>query len=247
VAVADDENAKVTLRALQTAKGRLQFSSWKGRVVLRKWPRPRGKNISANQRAWVDKFAAVSRATKTPSPQDLENSIELAKGTGWYYRDVLAVAMNGKLWTDFGEQKIKTPTVSVTRAAAESKTATIWHTLTPNVQQWNNNDFWNAGVNPSRVTVRSSGLYLLIGRYKLSGASSEGSAKIRFRVNGTDPILENSERVWRSNGETPQTIGIWYFNPDDYVEMQAFLHDWTAGCQITAFQLLAITPEGIVP
>jgi len=246
MAVADDENAQVTLRALQTAKGRIQYSSWKGRVVLRKWPKKRGPNISANQQAWVDKFSAVSRSTKTPSVQDLENSIELAKGTGWYYRDVLAVAMNGKLWTDFGEPKIRTPTVAVENT---SPTAVGFNTETPLVfgaTIWNNNNFWDAG-NPTVITIRSGGLYLIGAnvQWEINGTGLS-SMCFGFKVNGVNIPIFQETQLSRDRARSVTFTGPWYFLPGDELQVTGRQSVLNGNYFPRIAWAVAITPEGLV-
>jgi len=245
VAVADDEKAQVTLRALQTAKGRVQFSSWRGRVVLRKWPKKRGKNISANQRAWVDKFSAVSRETKTPSVQDLENSIALAKGTGWYYRDVLAVAMNGKLWTDFGEVKIRTPTVNAKTTSQKTMTTNGFQTVTLDATVWNNNNFWLAAA-PTVLTVRSAGLYLCFAQLMWPATLADNDRGIRIIDQANNVIGASNFAPENAVSLRYQCTGFWYFNAGDEVRVQSEGYNQPYGVNVESFVLLALTPEGIV-
>jgi len=223
----------------------VQLSSWKGRVVLRKWPKKRSKPLSENQQAWVDHFSAVSRLTKTPDVRDLEIAQELAKGTGWYYRDVLAVAMNGKLFNTYGAPRIKTPTVNAKTTSQKTMTTNGFQTVNLDATNWNNNDFWNP-AQPSILTVRSSGLYLCLAQLMWPGSLGDSDRGIRI-VNQAGAIIGASNFAPEAaNALRTQCMGLWYFDKGDTCSVQSEGYNQPYGVNVEYFCLLAITPEGLV-
>jgi len=168
-----------------------------------------------------------------------------AKDSGWLPRDVLTSAANGVLLTDWGEPKITTPTANVKRDAS---LLLVGNTDTPvplTAALWDNNVFWNAAINPSRLTIRAPGLYLMGVSMVFLNTTSAALVYPRIKVNGTDLIT--TQQLPRAANVQAQvsTYAIYYFNEGDYIEAWA-LSTVAGNVQVRNLWILAITPEGII-
>ncbi len=139
----------------------LTVTSYKDLIVLRKRQFPNLRTQTLLQKAWVENFKTIACWSKQPDPRAFDTATELAKGTNWYYRDVIETALSAKLHRVGKEVRVTTPTAKVGRAAAETLVNGTEKYLTPTFMVWDNNVFWNPTVNPSRLTFRSPGLYLV--------------------------------------------------------------------------------------
>lgn len=76
--------------------------SVRGVLRVRKWPKKRGPPKSAKQAFWVDWFIQANRLAKYADGMSLARAIEMTKDSGLYPRDVLLMAMRGRLynWVD---------------------------------------------------------------------------------------------------------------------------------------------------
>jgi len=247
VARADDPDARVTLRDYQRLKGRLVALNHRGLVVLRAWPRKRGPRKTALQQAWVNKFKSVALAVKTPTPQDLELSQLWAKGTGWYYRDVLTTAAYGKLFRVKGETRIQTPTCFLTGTAYTSCPSSTPTPLPLSDFDWNNNDFWAVSPNPTRITFRAAGLYMYHAGVQFNGAGQARNCIVNPRLNGSEFINQNNLRNWLADQAITPTTDVWYFHAGDYLEILASVGGLACTAKLSRFWALAITPESLIP
>lgn len=80
-------------------RGRIMIDTFRGVLRVRKWPKKRGRPRSAKQRFWVDWFVQANRLAKYADGMSLARAIEMTKGSGLYPRDVLLMAMRGRLYT----------------------------------------------------------------------------------------------------------------------------------------------------
>jgi len=190
---------------------RVVVSHHRGSVYVSAWPKLRGKPKSKLQQAWVDQFSLLARALKSPPPSTLDAATAWAKGTGWYYRDVLEVAARGKLTRFRGETPITTPTCFVYRSAAESLSSGVQKTLTPNSRKWDNNVFWDSSLNPSRITFKSAGLYLIIA-YLSWNSGSSGYRYANIYRNGSESIASEQFNAAGSLGNESTVLGFNYFH-----------------------------------
>lgn len=78
------------------------IDSVRGTLRVRKWPKKRGPPKSAKQAWWVDWFVQANRLAKYADGASMARSIAMTKGSGLYPRDVLLMAMRGRLynWVD---------------------------------------------------------------------------------------------------------------------------------------------------
>jgi len=235
---------------------RVVVDTTRGTVRLKAWPKRRGKVKSERQQAWVNHFICTAKALSAPDPKTLAAAQQWAhtmqvesaapmKGSGWFYRDVLSVAAVGKLISYQGEVRVKTPCVSVYRPTAQTVPANTETKLIPTALEWDNNNFWNPTVNPTRLTFRSPGLYIV-------GAVVErttgGTSRQLFYVR------QNSGRNIAIQMVEPYTalawgslIGVAYFHANDYCELTSYLLTGSSTWKILSFWAVAITPEAIVP
>jgi len=226
-------------------------------VVVSKWPRRRGPVKSPRQQAWVDRFACMAQAFSSPEPRTRDAAEMWAKGTpipsagpikgsGWFYRDVLVRAAGGDLITFQEETHIKTPTVYVSRNAGEALTQNIAKALTPNVETWDNNSFWTASLNPTRITFRSPGLYAV--GFSMNFTPKSGSWRAGWVVkNG---ILELANQGIWPNAATPAQLAgstIMYFAANDYIEVWTITNTTAISATLTSAWAVAITPEALIP
>lgn len=73
--------------------GRFMVDTYRGKMRVRAWPKPRGKPKSRAQQIAIDRFTAANRLAKE-APGEIQNQcIEATKGSGLYPRDLLVRAI----------------------------------------------------------------------------------------------------------------------------------------------------------
>jgi len=225
---------------------RALIKSWKGKVILVNWPRPRGKkSLTHLQLAWVDRFACLAGLTKSPHPKTLAAATDLAKGTGWYYRDVIHSAMTGKLMGLRNEIKVRTPTVMAHRRVSTSMVPDN-NFLIPNGVDWDTNNFWNAGSNPGRLTFLAPGLYL-IGADVWTGEQVNQNKHCYLKLNGTTFLYNQLFSAGANYFGRFNPTGIWYMHTNDYIELGLSIPGAGNTYQINAFYAIGIAPETLIP
>lgn len=227
-----------------------------GVMIVQKWPRRRGPTRSPRQQAWIDRFKCLAQALKAPEPFTLDaanfwaDSIDVPsarplKGSGWFYRDVLVRASFGKLIVFNGEKQILTPTVKATRMTTQAVAANTETVLPLTNIEWDTNRFWSSSLNPSRLTVRSPGLYLIgATTEKSTGGTSRGY--VVARRNGTETsalamIPPTSQPAWGN------ILGIVYCHADDWFDLRAYLLTGASTWKVLDFWMMAISPETLIP
>jgi len=245
----------VKLSALERKIGRGDVIKWRRRIVLssnragvyvRALPKFKKGWQSPNQRAWVEAFSTTARASKTPAPTEMSAATDLAKGTLWYYRDVLQTAMYGKLFRFNHEEPVKTPTVEVYRTTTEAMTTGIEKILTPQAALWDNNVFWSATSNPTRLTVKSAGLYLIGAQVEIR-PETDGSRLVRLRYDGSTYGAAVTAKTGTDFPAWMSVLEPHYFHPNEYVELAALVIGTGQTTKINTFWALAITPEALIP
>lgn len=78
-------------------KGQFIVYARNGQLILAKWPKKRGRNISARQAAAAEKFRQAAMATKYMTGQEVATSYDWAKQTNALPRDFLMMALYGRL------------------------------------------------------------------------------------------------------------------------------------------------------
>jgi len=232
----------VTRQEMLKARGLFQIKTWKGRPYVSKWPSPRGNKASNVQRAWQAHFSYVACISKSPDANTFDVANSLSRGTGWYYRDVIASAAVGKVFSTTPAFRIMIPTAKVHRTTSQALTSGVALTLTPNAMDWDTNVFWSATVNPTRLTIRSPGLYLITAHW--TGNAVTGSFRdVLVYLNGA--TLINSNRIWpaTANGSEPQVSFVYPFNANDYIEIKAQANVAGVTATLKEFSILGMTPE----
>jgi len=230
--------------ALKKGTG-LNLSSWKGRPYVRKNRRRTGKPKTPLQQAWVEYFKWTSCLSKQPDPYALGDARDWAKGTGWYYRDVIERAFAGKLVNVEGLKKLTTPTANIYRTTAQALATNQDVLLLPNAKYWDNNTFWSPTINPGRLTVRSRGLYLVGAWVNLPVFSTQ----FRYAWMKTSGGVELSRQVTATSTSTDcqwPLVAAWYFDEGDYVELYAHANGASQTAIVKHFWIVAITPEAII-
>lgn len=231
-------------RKIVSPKG-VVLSSNKSGIYIRARPKKSRKGLTPLRMAWVDNFKLIATLSKTPDPYAFNMATALAKGTNWYYRDVLETAMSGKLIRYEDEPRVTTPTAVISRVTNEQWTGGQFKFLTPDNLVWDNNAFWNPALNPTRITMRAPGVYLVGATVTLKTANA-GAFAAELWVNGSTLIA--GQRVSKNGVETmAQATGLYYFHANDYVELGVFNSANTTQYQSPSFWVVAITPEALLP
>jgi len=222
-----------------------QVVGYRGMNYVRVTHNKRGRARSELHHAWILNFVEDTKRAKAPDPC-AANYVQLAApGTGWFGRDVILTALNGKLFRYQNEVRVTTPTVSVKRASAQALTSGVYVVLTPDSKEWDNNAFWSSATNPTRLTAKSSGLYLIFAKVDYSNGSGLNIG-LRIRLNGTTTISEVTATGPSSYPAFVETVRPWYFHKDDYIELTSVVNASGKTAQIAWFTMVAITPEAVI-
>lgn len=232
----------ISARDIMRSRGRVIMRVNRGQFVSQAWPRKRGKPKSSRQQTWVNHFSYLQCLSNMVDPATLRTMQHLAKGNGWYPRDMFIAAANGQLFGVQGEVKVMTPTASLSRASAESLSAGLAKVLTPDTLGWDNAQFWDSTTHPSRLTVKKPGLYLC-GYDVVFSSSTSGNRGTWMQVNGAGSF--GGKRVGLASGITTffPSVSLQYFHKDDYVELVAQSSVGSVTAQIQQFWIVGIVPE----
>jgi len=78
--------------------GRTVTTTWRGRFIVRAWPKKAGKAKAPALIASQEQFRQAQKLIKLVSGDAMDDAIQIAKGTGLYPRDVLMSAMTVGLY-----------------------------------------------------------------------------------------------------------------------------------------------------
>lgn len=111
------------------------FNTWRGLLIVKKWPRKRGKRGTPAQMAARAEFTKMVRAVQAMIVEDQVAAHDLATGTAFTWRDVLSSAMTMNLVDveiplDFTAQAAL-DTIIATPGAILLRGATKWVGLAP--------------------------------------------------------------------------------------------------------------------
>jgi len=253
MALVDRNGKPLTKKEIYRLRGRLYFKNFGGRLVAAKWPSPRKKPLTPLQQAWVDNFAAIAGLSKAPDSCALPLATQLAQGkgydpnaspnqTGWYYRDVIETALSGKLIRYLGAPRITTPTAKVHNTATQSIPSGGDIILNANTVDWDNNNWWDVGT-PSRLTCRSSGLYLVVAEVSWSSSSTARRLFAKLYRNGVQVKQTVLYTNTISGGCQLEISALLYLNTGDYIQLAQASSVFTITCQMAEFSVVGITPE----
>jgi len=227
-------------------RGRAVPRESRGQIIVQKWPEKRGPEKTPVQQAWVDRFKCVASVMKHPNAQTWNFAGNYTGNSRWFIRDLFYAGAAGKLIQIEGETRITTPTVAVNRNSTETLTINIVKTLTPNTLEWDNNQFWNPSVNPSRITFKSPGLYLVEASAEFSSSTACFKYLYLFRNNEAGFIASDGGYASASGTARYSTFRLMYFHADDYVEVESFYSAAGATATLQAFWGVGITPESVL-
>lgn len=240
-----------------------------GELYASAWPPLRGKKKTPLQQQWVDEFKFLASAPKLADACALDSATELAKDTGYFWRDVISSALSGKLLHYIGAEennaplpmlyaqqvnkhyegapRVTTPSARVHMSASQACTQNVATTLIPDVKDWDNNVFWSATVHPERLTAKASGLYLILASMLMTPNAESGLA-IRIMLNGSTVVARTDVATRTAATQQPEygLIGLYYLNAGDYLTFDANYS--SSGCtgQLRHFSVVGITPEAII-
>lgn len=223
---------------------RVHLRTWKGIAYISGWPRRRGGTQSQLQQAWVDAFSDRARTLKSVNPLLFQTAENLAKGTGWYYRDVLERQAYGKLLIEEGQRKVTTPTARGGNTTSVALTSGVAKALDLATMLWDNNAFWDAGT-PSRLTMKAAGLYLVGMDTEWTTIANSSIAQNYLRVNGTTIIANQDTPTTSTRNRRFNVVGLYYFEPDDYVEAVVLISASGNQARVNDLWCVGITPEVI--
>lgn len=241
----DTDAADITRKDVLRLRGKFQIKTRRGKVYVAKWPERRGPPKSERHRAWVNWFKCVATAFKSPPGFLMDSAKAMTAGTGWYYRDAMENAAAGLFIRYQSEIPIRTPTCRLERRTNQSISANTDTPIIPNAAIWDNQQFWNATVNPGRMTFRNAGLYLFMATLQYKNAGST-FCQVQFRINGNvTPDIIRSTNV--GTDTFLHASGIYYLHANDYMELVAF--DPSAGrlIQIWEWTCVGISQESLIP
>lgn len=84
---------------LPSLPGRFIVDTYRGKLRVRAWPRPKGKKWTPQERYWQDWFRQANILAKYAIPEEQIAAREATKNTPWLPRDLLLKAMRGRLWS----------------------------------------------------------------------------------------------------------------------------------------------------
>jgi len=226
------------------ARGNYYITAWKGRPVAKKWPKKRSKPPGVTQQAWIDHFACMAWLTKQPDPKTFDLAKKLTAKTGWYYRDILTAGSVGKIYRKAGVPRITTPTASYSAANPQNVTINTNTAFTLDTKDWDNNVFWASSPNPTRLTCKAAGLYLVI--YDTNWVATPSSVRQNWlRINGVTDRANTQNEASAVNGSKRSGSMLWYFNAGDYVECFGRSSASGNNCQVVQLCIVGITAETV--
>lgn len=241
------ENAAVPTRAgVMRMRRRVVAKPHMGKTIMQAWPKPRGKQMSERQKAWVERFKYWACITKSPDAQTYDQAKAWAKDTGWFWRDVLTSAMAGKLISIIGETKITTPTVYANRITNLALTANVERDVPMSACVWDNNLFWSASPNPERIVFKAPGLYLVGWSGAFAGSATDNHNYLRLQIGPTGFLPYTTGQGILTQPVFLNSGSIWYFHAEDYVILRAG-SNISQNLTHAVLWAVAITPEAIIP
>lgn len=255
-------------RVVVKTRGFIVHKNYKGkRPYVQKWPKRRGPSKKPQVRVWIEHFAKWSNWSKAPDPCAVATAKDLVPGTGYWTRDVIHRAGSGKINHHRpnvplssplpylflhppskryeGPPQVITPTTNVKRNSGEALVMDTFKTLTPDAKVWDNNAFWDMTTHPERLTFRSDGIYLVM-------CQVHYTQRPAYDINLTIHHSDGNQDIVTVELGTPiyppviNCIGIVHAYAGEYVELVTVVHQTGVSAQIERFQIVAITPEGII-
>jgi len=231
-------------RKVVSPKG-VQLNAWRGQITVQKARRRGVSKQSPLQRAWVDWFKSAARASKSAYPEQRDNLISQAKGTQWYWRDIIERAMAGKLFAYEGQWRVSVPTVSVLRASEQSIPVSAYTQLTFPTTSWDTNEFRVAG-NDLKLVVKTPGLYRLDIYVRWGTTGSTGFRAVKIAITDDNTLFED-QRTAISGGNVSHVLGgLMYLTAGQEITAWAFSNQASQTCRIKRLSVVGMTPEAVL-
>jgi len=222
------------------------LATWKGKTVAKAWPTTRGKPKSQNQQAWVNRFSQMACISSLADGRARDYAEGIAKGTLWFWRDIVTKAMLGQFIRTPGEIRVTTPTANLTHLATVNVLTGTDTLLAPTAELWDTNNFWTPASPTNYITCRSGGLYL-VGINMQWQANSAGQRSVRLQLNGA--TYEQVTQIGQATTTQFQNL-ITIISPHAGDQLQVQVRQ-NSGATLTAilnhFFIVGITPETILP
>lgn len=213
---------------------------------MRSKPQAKAQRPTPAQRRWIENFQCDQKAVKWADPRSRARAEEISPDSGFLPRDTLVFSLNGKGIRYDGEEKIRTPTVSAFGAQETLTGSGVNKILTVTGVSWDNNAFWSPTLNPSRLTCHQSGLYLCAARVWFKPTTSSIASGGMYGSSGRE-VGRTVTLISGSSDGVMNLVGIEYFNAEDYLQVHAYRFVASSLVQLLGFQMVAITPEAIIP
>jgi len=249
-------------------RGFIVHKNYKGkRPYVQKWPKRRGPQKNPKVKVWIEHFAKWANWSKQPDPCAVATAKDLVPTTGYWTRDVIHRAGSGKINHHRphvplssplpylylhppskryeGPPKVITPTTKVYRTTGEALIIDTFKDLTPNAKVWDNNAFWDPGVHPERLTFRADGIYLVLAHVEYTQRPAYDCNLTIMHSDG----VQNVQSVTLLPSIYPPVVqveGIVHAYAGEYVWLNTVVHQTGVTARIQDFQVMAITPEGII-
>lgn len=262
-----DDGEGLTRAKIYRMKGRVVYKKARGGgVVAQAWPRKRGPKKSELQQRYVDRFKQGIEMWKLAGSGVAcvaDNLGNAPFAPNYFPRDVFMSALNGKHFDYVGNDEINdyrctqgeygcegvwrvtTPTARVRRTSYESVSSGVLTPLTPNDVLWDNNDFWNASPNPTRLTFHVKGLYMIGGSVFWNNPTAS-SRNLILRVNGTDEIEWQYDYVPTTQYQHQSIASLYVFDAGDYLEICGRVYSTGGTVKLNGLWVVGIVPEMIV-
>lgn len=266
--------AKVThekpLDRRQVVKARrlIHYKSYKGKPnYAQKWPKPRGPQKKPRPKAWIEHFVKWAHWSKQPDPCAVATSTTLAPTTGYWPRDIIHRAGNGKITHHRpnvplssplpylfmrppnkryeGPPRVITPTVFLQRKTDQALAANTPTPLVFTTKVWDNNAFWDSASAPTVLTFRADGLYFLLAEVK----STTGSGNYRqawWQHGNGDVLAYDEQQNTLGFGSTMHVMVPYYFYAGETVRLFGQSNGGSDKFQVNFASIMAITPETII-
>jgi len=258
----------ITRRLVKRGRRRIWIRVYKETVTYAsKWPNPRGPAKSPAQRAWIEHFIKWSYYSKQPDPCAVADAKTLAPETGYWPRDIIHSAGNGK-YIDHDPQgdmdaplpylfrhppnlkyegvpRVITPTTSVRKSGPQHGTFGAFEQITPDVAAWDNNAFWSPTDHPERLTFRSKGVFLV--NLCVSGYSG-GNGELFVQIRDKDGVqIAGAHDTFNANfsGWAILTLLLPVY-AGDWIDARIAANPTGNHYTVQYWQIMAITPEGVL-
>lgn len=234
-----------TAKDVLRLRGRVLVTSNRGRVHLQAWPRKRGKKATPNQLAWRQWFSTAARASKLAEPEQRDWLNEQTAGTGLYWRDVVEMAMRGKLIVERGQYRVSVPTAFVYSTAPQALTNGVFLNLTYNNFRWDTNSF-RPSASGGYLVCKTPGLYLALAQVDFTTTSGTGFRQATLDMGDLAPITHASQVAAAGQNIRLTLLGLMYLRFDQRIAVYAQCNTTGQSANLRYLEVIGMTPETVM-